>query len=184
MSASHRPRGLRPRLPRLWASAVGWAAVAALLLAGCSGLESVQGPLNSFAPGEHAVRVYELTDPGLKPPRPLSTDRKMLDGFVYDHHDGEDWEGAATVDFIVDEAGVPRQVQLVYASEADYGAVAAREVARWRYAPGTMAGQPVRVHVQAPLINGSSSSYSDMFLEGGPPMGPPRAPASGTVSAK
>lgn len=157
------------------------AGLAALLLAGCSSPGSLPGPLNAFAPGDHPVRVYELTDPGLQPPKPLSTDRRLLDGFTYDHHDGEDWEGMATVDFIVDETGVPREVRLAYASEPDYGAVAVRAVSRWRYAPGTIAGQPVRVHVQAPLVNGSSSSYSDMFLEGHPPMPPGSGPASGTV---
>ena len=161
--------------------AAACAGLAGWLLVGCSGVGPVTGPLNSFAPGDQSVRIYELTDPTLKPPRPLSTDRRLIDGFVYDHHDGEDWEGAATVDFIVDETGVPRQVQLVYASEPDYGAVAARAVARWRYAPGTVAGQAVRVHVQAPLINGSSSSYSDMFLESGPPMAPPREQQSRAV---
>ena len=160
------------------------AGLAALLLAGCTGVGPPRYPLNALAPGDNGIRVYELTDEGLTPPKPLSTDRKALDGFMDSYHSYEDWEGAATVDFIVDETGVPRQVQLVYASEADYGDVAARTVATWRYAPGTVKGLPVRVHVQAPLFNGYTSSYSDMFMEGGPPMGPPRAPASGTVSPK
>jgi TonB family protein len=147
--------------------------MAVMLLAGCTGLETPQFPLNALAPEERGLRVYELTDPGLSPPKPLSTERRLLDQFTYTQHGDEDWEGAATVDFIVDEKGLPREVRLVYASEPDYGAVAVRTVAQWRYSPGTMDGQPVRVHVQAPLLNGASSSYSSAFHDAGAPGSPP-----------
>ena len=157
--------------PRPVFAAVG-AGLAAWLLAGCTGVGPQNYPLNPLAPGDHSIPVVEVTDPSLTQPIPLSTDQRRLERFTSDHHLGEDWQGFATVDFIIDEKGVPRSVQTVYASEPDYGAAAAATVARWSFTPGSVPGRLVRVHLQVPLTSGSVPGYSSPYQAGGLPGAP------------
>jgi len=159
-------RGHRPGF-----AAVG-AGLAAFLLAGCSGVGPADTPLNPLAPGDNGIPVVEVTDPALTQPIPLSTDQRRLERFTSDNHLGEDWQGFATVDFIIDEKGVPRSVQTVSATEPDFGAAAAATVAHWRFTPGSVKGSLVRVHLQAPLSSGSVPGYSSPYDAGGLPGAP------------
>ncbi len=149
--------------------AAGCAGLAVWLLAGCTGVGPQDGPLNPLAPGDAGIPVVEVTDPALTQPIPLQTDQKRLERFTSDNHLGEDWQGFATVDFIIDEKGVPRSVQIVSATEPDFGAAAAATVAHWRFTPGSIKGSVVRVHLQAPLSSGSVPGYSSPYQAGGLP---------------
>jgi TonB family protein len=146
--------------------------VLALLLTGCTGLGPPDRPLNPLAPDDRGIPVVEVTDPSLTQPIPLATDQKRLDRFTSDNHLGEDWQGFATVDFIIDEKGVPRGVQTIYASEPDFGAAAAATVAHWRFTPGSVQGRLVRVHLQAPLTSGNTPGYSSPYQDAGAPGSP------------
>jgi hypothetical protein len=141
-------------------------------MTGCSGLGPQNYPLNPLAPGDRAIPVLEVADPTLTQPIPLSTDQKRLERFTSNNHLGEDWQGFATVDFIIDEKGVPRGVQTIYASEPDFGAVAAETVAHWRFTPGSVKGRVVRVHLQAPLTSGYTPGYNSPYDAGGLPGAP------------
>jgi TonB family protein len=60
-------------------------------------------------------------------------------------------QGAAVVDFIVDEAGAAREVHAVQATNSEFAAAAVNSVAQWRFKPGEKNGQPVRTHMQVPI---------------------------------
>jgi hypothetical protein len=68
------------------------------------------------------------------------------------------WKASATVDFIVDEHGIPRQVFFPTATDPLYGEAAAISVSRWRYVPGMKKGKPMRVHLQVNLTGSSATA--------------------------
>jgi TonB family protein len=103
--------------------------------------------LNVIGPNEPGVPVYELSELNAAPvpieriaPRyPLSLRRA-----------GQ--SGSATVDFLVDEHGVTRNVYCISGTDGLFGISAVRCVAQWRFRPGIKNGLRVRTHMQVPIV--------------------------------
>jgi len=62
------------------------------------------------------------------------------------------WMGEATVGFVVDERGIPRDVHLIKSTERKCGARAMDAVRQWRFSPGRLNGQVVRVALEVPIV--------------------------------
>jgi len=54
-------------------------------------------------------------------------------------------EGVVEIVFLVDEKGVPQEVQVATATSKDFGDAAAEAIRQWRYQPGKKDGAAVRV---------------------------------------
>ena len=60
-------------------------------------------------------------------------------------------QGQALVRFVVEEDGTVHQAQVVSATRDGFGFSAVQSILRWRFRPGQMSRQPVRVLLQAPV---------------------------------
>lgn len=55
--------------------------------------------------------------------------------------------GRVEVAFIINEKGLPEEVQIAMATNAAFGEAAAKAVKSWRFKPGKLEGKPVRVAI-------------------------------------
>lgn len=60
--------------------------------------------------------------------------------------------GQATMAFIVDEQGTPRDVHALVTTHAECAAAAAAVIRQWRFKPGHKTGRPVRTAIEATLV--------------------------------
>jgi hypothetical protein len=127
-----------------------------LPLPGCVQPSDLALPLHPFVATDQDVPIIEKGDAA---PRPtlLTQDTAPLAEFAR-LSAGTLWKASATVDFIVDEHGIPRQVFFSTATDPLYGEAAAISVSRWRYTPGLKKGKPMRVHMQVSLTGSSATA--------------------------
>jgi TonB family protein len=59
--------------------------------------------------------------------------------------------GDALVEFTVEHDGSVHNVVIVRATNEAFGQAAAGAIARWKFRPGTIDGQPVRTRMQQPF---------------------------------
>ncbi len=71
------------------------------------------------------------------------------------------WMGEATIGFVVDETGIPRDVHLVEATEVECVAPAIAAVRQWKFFPGRVDNQPVRVALEVPIVFFPESNRSN-----------------------
>ena len=91
--------------------------------------------------GEGVFELFELDEP----PRPLV----RIEPFYPIQARMHRIEGAVVLEFVVDAAGKPRDIQVVSAAPGRvFVEAAVRAVNRWRFAPGTREGKPVAVRVR------------------------------------
>jgi TonB family protein len=60
--------------------------------------------------------------------------------------------GEATIGFIVDSAGIARNVNVVKSTHADFATAAVEAVAKWKFNPGQKGGKVVNTRMQVPIV--------------------------------
>jgi TonB family protein len=60
--------------------------------------------------------------------------------------------GQATVGFVIDTQGIPRELYIVSSSNKAFEKVSLMCVSKWQFKPGTVDGIPVAVRMQVPVI--------------------------------
>jgi len=61
-------------------------------------------------------------------------------------------DGYANLVFVVDETGIPTQIQAEEATDRSFALSAIHALKFWRFKPGILDGKPVKVLVRVPLI--------------------------------
>jgi TonB family protein len=59
--------------------------------------------------------------------------------------------GSATISFIVDRDGTPKEIKVVASTGADFAQACVAAVAQWRFKPGSIKGVPVRTRVEVAI---------------------------------
>ncbi len=85
--------------------------------------------------------------------------------------------GEVVVAFIIDKAGIPRELYAQKSSNRAFEGAAIAAVAKWRFRPGTMDGKPVNTRVCVPI----SFSLEEVKKPNQPPA--PTPPAATPVAA-
>ena len=60
------------------------------------------------------------------------------------------------VEFLVDAAGRPQNIQVIAATDRDFGVSVCNAVKRWEFSPARPAGAPVPMKVMLPVVVSSS----------------------------
>ncbi len=95
-------------------------------------------------------------------PQPLSRARPVYPPLLRQHR----VEGEAAVAFVVSADGIPENVVCVQATDRRFAEAAVDAVRAWRFSPATLAGKPVSMPMQVPILFSLNES-------GGTPGAPP-----------
>lgn len=99
-----------------------------------------------------SVRVYELAEVEVIPrPRNAAEFMAALRQGYPTHLRASRVEGTVEVAFVVGPDGVPRSARVAESTEAGFDSVTLSAVGMLRFAPATVAGRPVSVHVTQPV---------------------------------
>ncbi len=95
-------------------------------------------------PEGDASRVYEKTDPGITPPRVITQARPRYTRETMQARK----QGTVRLSCVVERDGSVSDVQVIQSLDPSLDEEAVETMYRWRFAPGTLNGQPVPVRVE------------------------------------
>ncbi len=116
------------------------------LVAGCTTTPVEVSHAPMAADAHFTIPYLELSQVDV-PPQPIKTAPARLAILNAER----DHSGYVKVQFIVDAAGIPREVQWVEASDAVFARAAVAATAKWRFSPAKRDGRPVAVKMELPF---------------------------------